>query len=430
MSKPKKSEQDLLLELQFNLKDKTRILDILTSATLILFIFAFCILAIVIPDKTFSPEENRSLQTFPEFSVQRLVDGTFISEIGDFYSDQLPLRNWFVGLKGIVEIGSLKQQNNEVTAGADGYIVERSDFPDYDMVQTNLNGIYSIAPVLGKLDIPYTVALAGRPVDVLERYLPALYPREYSEKFVNYVKNDVVSHSSELQYIDLYTPLKAMVDDDSNPYQIYYRTDHHWTTYGAYFAYCDIVRSWGLEPQPLENFTIEVGCDAFYGTTWRKAGMKWVKPEELLLFRYDGDDNFTTTNADNGTSFDGFYDRSYLEMDNADNMDKYSTFIGGNHGLTYVTKKELAPGETRQKLLIFKDSYSHCMIPFLAYHYDLVIVDLRYYKAAPIDLIVSERPDRVMVLNYMGSLTDANVFETMRMSLSKVEKQIEAGIIE
>ena len=70
------------------------------------------------------------------------------------------------------------------------------------------------------------------------------------------------------------------------------------------------------------------------------------------------------------------------------------------------------------------------MIPFLAYHYDLVIVDLRYYKAAPIDLIVSERPDRVMVLNYMGSLTDANVFETMRMSLSKVEKQIEAGIIE
>jgi len=121
-------------------------------------------------------------------------------------------------------------------------------------------------------------------------------------------------------------------------------------------------------------------------------------------------------------SFAGFYDRSYLAEDV---MDKYSSFIGGNNGLVYVTKTNLAEGETREKLVLIKDSYSHSMISFLAYHYDLIIVDLRYYNSPLIKLIDEEQPARVLILNYMGSFTENNVFGIVNMGLKPYLKPAE-----
>jgi len=431
------SEQDRLLEIQFKLKDKTRVLDILTVVTLMLICFGYFIITPIWPDRDFSPEENRKLQQMPELTLESLLtdveEDKFINNIAKYYSDQLPGRNLFVGLKGISEMALMKKENNDVTAAADGYIITRADYPlkpsisdpEKNVVEQNLDGVYALAPALKNLGIPYSIALAGRPEDALQRYLPALYPTEHSENLVGFMNESLTAHSSDIEYIDLLTPLKAMIDDDNNEHQIYYRTDHHWTTYGAYFGYCEIMKAWGIEPQPMENFTIETAAEEFYGTTWRSAGMKWIKPDEIVFFRYDGDEtDYTTEIKDAGVarSFAGFYDRSYLAEDV---MDKYSSFIGGNNGLVYVTKTNLAEGETREKLVLIKDSYSHSMISFLAYHYDLIIVDLRYYNSPLIKLIDEEQPARVLILNYMGSFTENNVFGIVNMGLKPYLKPAE-----
>lgn len=155
----------------------------------------------------------------------------------------------------------------------------------------------------------------------------------------------------------------------------------------------------GEEIAPIESYTREVVSDAFFGTTWSTAGMSWIAPDTMEYFRFAGDTDFTTTILDNGTSFAGFYDRSYLSK-----KDKYSSFIGGNNALVTVTKNGDAD---RPTLLLVKDSFAHSAVPFLAQHYDLVIVDIRYYKKSTAALIDEYGADRVLVLYNIDSLTSS-----------------------
>lgn len=421
----KLTEQDNLLEIQFKLRDKTRIIDILTVAVMLVILYGLMIMMFIIPDKEFSEQENRYLQQYPAASsnfegslterikagkfMDRLIEGKFTAEISDYFADQFPMRDAFVGIKGFNEIAMLKQENNNIVAGSDGYIIKRDDYPDYGAVDNNLDAILSFSPALEALDIPYTVAMAGRPVDALQRYLPAVFPRFHTDDLWGYFDTQITS-DDYIQYVDLLTPLRQKIDSEDE--QIYYRTDHHWTTYGAWLGYTEIMKAIGTEPQPLEAFEIEEVSNEFYGTTWSSAGMKWIKPEAMYYFRFEGDDtDFTTTIEDTGVSFKGFYDRSYL-----DKKDKYSSFIGGNNACVTIEKTENI-GAERETMLLIKDSFAHSIAPFLAYHYDLIILDLRYFKTPVIDLVQQRGVDRVLIMNYMGSITEINVFGILKFGL-------------
>ena len=247
--------------------------------------YIFAIMIYIIPDAELSEQENRYLQQFPALSskfegtlseriragkfLDRLIEGKFTAEIADYYADQFPLRNVFVGIKGFAEIAMLKQENNDIVAAGDGYIIKRDDYPNYEAVDGNIDAILKFSPALEKLQIPYSIAMAGRPVDALQRYLPSFFPKYHTGQLWDYFKSKIES-DGYLQYIDLLTPLKSRIDgnfsDESygpGKEQIYYRTDHHWTTLGAYYGYTEIVRSFGLQPQPLESFRIETASDSF-----------------------------------------------------------------------------------------------------------------------------------------------------------------------
>ncbi len=435
----KMTEQETLLDLQFKLRDKTRVIDIVTVIAMLIIIYTFAIMIYIIPDADFSEQENRYLQKYPALSsayegtlteriragkfLDRLIDGKFTAEIADYFSDQFPMRNVFVGIKGMSEIALLKQENNDVIAAGDGYIIKRSDYPNYKAVDNNLDAILKFSPALEKLNIPYTVAIAGRPVDALQLYLPALYPKFRTEDLWNYFNTSITS-DNYLQYVDLLTPLRLRINGEYNTdsygggsEQIYYRTDHHWTTLGAYYGYTEIMKSIGVQPQPPEAFNIEEVSSAFYGTTWSSAGMKWIKPDFMYYYRYESDDtDYTTVIEDTGVTFKGFYDLSYL-----DKKDKYSSFISGNNAFVSVTKTSNAE-DGRETMLLIKDSFAHSLVPFLAYHYDLIILDLRYYKSAVIDLVRERGVDRVLIMNYMGSLTETNVFGVLNLGLKEFMK--------
>ena len=139
--------------------------------------------------------------------------------------------------------------------------------------------------------------------------------------------------------------------------------------------------------------------------------MKWILPDTMEFFRFNGDNELICEITDTNTRLSGLYDRSYLEK-----KDKYSTFIGGNNARVLIHPKN---GEQREKMLVLKDSFAHSVIPFLAAHYDLDIIDLRYYKPLvsgnPSVLQLAEDADRVLCLYNLDSIYTKNTFVALNM---------------
>ncbi len=372
-----------------------RILHIVTVCLTLCFLFGFGAAFWLTPDKEFSEQENRYLQQFPKPEPESFLSGEWMSDIGEYYADQFPLRNTFMGIRAVSELAMGKMENNNVVMGSDGYLIARKHNPDYVTLEKNLKAIRFFADKMEGQNIPCTIALAGRTVDVMTDKLPFLYPTEVDENLWDTALDMVKGR----QVLDLRTSLLRV---KSSAGQLYYRTDHHWTTLGAYYGYRDIMDSWGITPKGLEHFGEILVAKGFYGTSWSSAGTYWVEPDCLEIYRYSGDMDYTTYIQDTGASFDGFYDMSYL-----DKKDKYSSFISGNNGLVTVTAKW---GKKRETLLLIKDSFAHSMVPFLAMHYNLVIVDMRYYMKPLGSLIEEYGVDRALVLVNMDTLIDTYQF--------------------
>ncbi|HBN83236.1 MAG TPA: hypothetical protein DDZ89_05275 [Clostridiales bacterium] len=405
----KNTEQDILLDIQMRCAPRSRIIDMLTVFTFLAVIFAMAVIFVILPDKAFSDQENRALQQRPVISspgkpLGRLLDGSYTADIAKYYADQFPARDLFIGIKGYTEIALGKQENNSIILGSDGYLITRPPAPDYTALEENLRPIGAFADVMKQMDVPVTLAIAGRTYEAMNSYLPVTFPKTQVSQlweYTQYVADDYTS----MQYINLLDPMRAIIDGEQESGPLYYRTDHHWTTLGAYYAYAEIIKSFkdkGFQPAALSAFTVEKVSSRFYGTTWSKAGMKWIKPDIMDYFRYEGDEDYITTIEDTGISFKGFYDRSYL-----DKKDKYSSFISGNNGRVDITR---ADGQKREKLLVMKDSFAHSMVPFLAMHYDLVILDLRYYSESVPKLVLQEGISRVLVIGNMENLCQNAIY--------------------
>jgi len=409
-----KTEQDILIEIQMNSAKKARIPDLLTLITGFVIIISITIALFVLPDKNFSEQENRALQMLPSMSTKsenkfldRLIDGRYISEIATYLSDQFPLRDTFVGIKGITEIALLKGENNDVILAKDNYLITKDSEKTVDRLRVNIENISAFADAMDTLKVPVTLAAAGRSIDVLGRYMPSTYPLDNSISLCGSF-NGLADYYPNIKRLDLITPIKTLIENGTGG-QLYYKTDHHWTTKGAYYAYIEIMKSFykedNFDPLPLSAFAIEAASNEFYGTTWSKAGMKWIKPDTIEYFRYDGDEDCVMTIRDTGNTMQGFYDRSYLEK-----KDKYSSFISGNNARVDITKPLNLGDEPRPILLVIKDSFAHAVIPFLAYHYDLIILDYRYYMDSAARIVFNENVDRVLFLHNIGNISDDNIY--------------------
>ena len=383
-----------LLAIQMGGGRKAKNLDRAFVTVFAALILLLSVLFWAIPDRAFSETENKDLTQAPQFTAERLMDGRFTADIADYMADQFPFRDFFIRVKAAAEMALGKMGNNGVILGEGGTLIPRSESVNTDNLTKNLSAIAAFTKWCENKGIPTTTAVAGRSADVLHHTLPDFYGSAYSDTLWGTLAEDF--SDIDLKILPLRDPLheRALAGE-----YVYYRTDHHWTTLGAYYGTKEILAEMGEEIAPVEFYTREVVSDAFFGTTWSTAGMSWIAPDTMEYFRFAGDTDFTTTILDNGTSFAGFYDRSYLSK-----KDKYSSFIGGNNALVTVTKNGDAD---RPTLLLVKDSFAHSAVPFLARHYDLVIVDIRYYKKSTAALIDEYGADRVLVLYNIDSLTSS-----------------------
>lgn len=390
-----------LLALQTKKSTAGRALDTLLCTLFVGALACGALLHLILPDRAASETENRTLTQAPALTWSAVLDGSYTADFADYLADQFPARDLFITLKAASERALGKKQNNGVIFAAGNTLVTRDDAPDLENLHDNLRALDVFSTYCAEKNIPSTAAITGRTADVLDSTLPAYYGSVYSDRLWDSFAMETADVSFDV--LNLRDPLRERATAGE---YVYYRTDHHWTTLGAYYGYAEILRSWGGTPAALSDFTRETVSDAFYGTTWSTAGASWVAPDVMEYFRYDGDEGFTTSILDDGTSFSGLYDVSYLA-----GKDKYSSFLSSNHALVTVTQDD--PSEERETLLIIKDSFAHAAAPFFARDYDLVIVDMRYYKMSVAALLDTYQVDRVLTLMNIDSLTASSVLRLL-----------------
>lgn len=371
------------------MKQKTdRMLVVGFVATLFLVAITFFLM----PVQRFSELENRYLQSAPQLTWDNLLSHTYAEEAESFVTDHFPFRGKWVGVKSAVEQLRLQQENNGIYKGKDDYLFEKFEAPDYAKVQQYTEAVKRFANK--NPEVKTTFLLAPTSVGLYPERLPWL-ASVYSQAEVNQtIAEDVGDHVSFIDGFDFLSP------HASEP--IYYRTDHHWTTYGAYLAYVAYAQSMGWQPLSQNEFQIQTVSDSFLGSYHTRSQFIGVAPDSIQEYKPNKEVSTEMYIEDTGETLTSMYDPSYLEK-----KDKYSYFLGGVHSLMKITSQLNPQVVQQEKLLVIKDSYAHSVIPFLTQHVpEIHVIDMRYYNGSISEYMAQNDIKDVLMLFNTGTFVD------------------------
>lgn len=356
-----------------------------------IFIFSFALFALSLEDREFSEQENRYLKMAPKFSFSSLFSGEFTDDFESYMSDQFPLRDQWITMKARFELTSGKTMNNGVYYCGDGVLINKFDKPSKEQLDTNIK---SLNALVEKTDCEVYFQLIPTSAEIWSDKLPAHAESADQAELIDHCYS-----STSANTVDVVSVLAEHADE-----YIYYRTDHHWTTLGAYYGYTALAGAMGLNsPPPPDSYTRRTMSEDFYGTTYSSSGFSWVEPDTIEVF-VDPGAAVKVTNYPKGSPEDGcVYDESFLEK-----KDKYAMFFGGNTPLLHVSTGK----SDGSRLLILRDSYADCFTPFLFNDFsDIYLMDLRYYKTS-LSAFISENNIDVILLCYSTNsfATDTSMF--------------------
>ncbi|MEJ5966184.1 DHHW family protein [Flavonifractor porci] len=359
------------------------------------FIGLFLVANAAAPDREFSEMENRKLEQMPNVSADSLLSGQFMRKFETYTTDQFVGRDLWVALKSSTERTLGKQENNNVYFCDEDTLITRFDQPDAAKVTENLNHVNTFVE---SVHIPVTFSLIPTQACIWADRLPDGAPNASQTALLDQAKAAVPGAT----WADLYSPLWAHKDES-----IFYRTDHHWTSLGAYYGYTALAEALGYTPVPLDAYTETIRSTEFYGTVFSSSGVRWVSPDTISTYVPDTGITVTSYTYDNtGNQVEvprALYDTSFLSV-----KDKYSMFLGGNQSLGVVK----TPNAEKPKLLVIRDSYADSLVPFLTPHFsEIHLIDLRYYKLSIADYIQQNGIDQALVLYSVPNfVTDSNLF--------------------
>ena len=363
-----------------------------------LFIFLFTAVDLVKPDREYSEFENKYLTQRPEFTLASFLNNEWTSKYETYLNDQFVLRDDWITLKSICESMLLKIENNGIAYGADDYLFEKfTTLAGDSLAQFERNVGYekTFIDTYGET-VPITFTIIPNAYMILPEKLPEGLIQVDQAAYTAPIYEAV---GDKAQVVDFTGALTAHKDE-----YIFYRTDHHWTTLGAYYAYAAYAESLGMEPVALDSLS-EIEVPDFYGTYFSKA-KKFDAVADTITYYPIADAGVII----DGQEADGYYDLSKFEV-----RDKYAAFLRGNNGYTVIKSgvREAPEGQEPSKILVVKDSYANSFVPFLLYNFDEVhVVDLRYSAVSMKELLSTENFDQVLLMyNFMNLVTDTNLYK-------------------
>lgn len=367
---------------------KNRKSDILTCVLFCGFLFVMLALYLALPRQDFSEKEKRYLAESPKLTWKSLTSGEFGEDVESWLADHIPGRDFLVGFNAYVDKLTGRQVTKDVYVTADGRLVEAPVQWDEAAAKKNMTAINGFAE---KIKMPVDLMIVPSAGFCLEDRLEGLAAPYRDTEMIR----DIYALAGEaVEGIDL-VPAFSQVGD---PGALFYRTDHHWTSLGAYAAYREYVERKGHDALSQTDFTV-TSYDGFYGSTYSRSGLWLTESEPIEL--WDSGIPCTVTNNDSAEVSSSLFYKNRLEE-----LDKYTVFLDGNHSLVRIENPQGSG-----KLLVIRDSYSNCLGTFLANNYaQVVLADLRYYKEPLTELVAAEDFDEVLVCYSLGNfMTDTNL---------------------
>ena len=349
---------------------------------------------ILVKDREFSDSENRMLAQFPKISFSSLLDGSFLEGLGDYTADQFPGRDAWITLNLKMNMALGQKEFNGVYLCEDGYLIQIPQEPNWVQAERNLAAAETFAAKYPDLNMVMTVA--PNAVTVLSDLLSTNAPARDQREDIAWIQGQL----DAVQFCDVTDALAAHSDE-----YIFYKTDHHWTSLGAKYAFYAMAECMNLEPIKEGDYTAYPVSNTFQGTLSSKSGSHTSTDTVEIYIPHSGIDYYVTY-ADTGENISSLYRRSALNE-----KDHYTVFFGGNHARVDIT----TTADTGRCLLLFKDSYANCMVQFLFPYYDhITMIDPRYYYDN-IDLVIKSESitDVLFLYNADTFLNDTSLADVL-----------------
>lgn len=367
-------------------KDRQRkVQEQLVGIIFILILFLFLIINIIVPNKEKSVQENRMLATKPKFRLSSLISGDYDEKFEAYMDDQFVGRDMWRKLKVTVDRICGSRLENGVYIGRNGQLLEQIEVADKNHLAANIKAIKSFSERQKK--IPVRMMLVPDAANVLNHSLPALAKPEDQTQMFSMVRKDL---GDSVEWIDVSTELNKHKTE-----KIYYKTDHHWTTLGAFYAFQATAPSLGIEGDLSGKYVSHAVSSSFNGMLASKSGVNLGEKEQIDIYvPTEEDTDLIIDYVDEGKRSTSLYDSSKLKE-----KDQYTVFLGGNSSLLDIR----TVSTSTKRLLLVKDSFANSFIPFLTpYYREIVVVDPRYYSGTINDLMDSYRISEVLFL-YSGN---------------------------
>lgn len=356
-----------------------KVLVLIFSAVL-LFWGAFILLK---PVNDFSHKENRPLAGLPTFTLSGIMEGKYFEELSTFYKDQFPLRDLFTSVCSTAQLTIGRIEIGGVIPLANNKFVAVPSYNDLNVLEENIKTIENFTK-----DGNSFLYIPPRAIDIFNDSLPSIYDRTDIDKPLKLIPYNTLK---------LFNEFIERSDNSS-----YYATDHHWTTDGAYLGYTQLASILGITAYPKDSFDIQTASNEFYGTSYSSSALPRYKviPDTVKLYRYNGDELINIKNNETNTESRGFYDLQAIEQ-----KDKYKVFLGGNY--SHLSILNTSP---KEKLLLIKDSFANSLVPFLALHYDIEMLDPRYCSGELLNsMLYNGDFDKVLFVLSLDTLISTNI---------------------
>lgn len=359
-----------------------RIITLLFAAV----VFGFSAGNLIKKDREYSETENRMLEQKPSVSISGIADGSYMEKYETYQADQFAGRDTWMEIKTGMELLLGKRESNGVFLGEDGVLMEELSDDSGKNVAENLEEINNFAA--RNEGINFYFLLAPNAAQVWKEKLPAFAVTEDQEKQFAGVQQEL---SESIQWVDALGVLQEHKDEE-----IYYHTDHHWTSLAASYVFeglRDVMQLDETYITPLKPYAV---TNDFQGTLSAKSGYERRAKETIYAYLpEDGQDTgLVVYDVESGEKTASLY-----HTDKLNERDKYGVFLGGNSPLLDIQ----TVSDSQRKLLIFKDSYANCMIPFLVSSFrQIEVVDPRYYYG-DVQTLIEENDITDVLFLYNGN---------------------------
>ena len=345
----------------------------------------FFLLFLIVSDKEMSEEENRMLAGSPRLSWSSLVSGDFMTKYETYLADQFAGRNFWRSIKvGLSGLGGSRQEE-DILIGKDDYLMEEIVSPDQDTLMENLEAIRQFAK--RSRDIQTYMLLVPNAANIMRDRLPAFATVSDQSRMFAQVKREL---GEDVEWLDAAEALKKHAGE-----QIYYKTDHHWTSLGAFYTFSQVAEQMQIKTDVSSGFVSYPISTTFNGMLAAKSGCRMDVREDIYMYVPRDTDNDVVVNyVDEQRKTASLYDSSKLKT-----RDQYAVFLGENTSVVDIK----TVSESKRRLLLIKDSYANSFVPFLTpYFREIVLVDPRYYSGTIEDIMDTYRISDVLYL-YSGN---------------------------